>query len=159
MRPASSLAAAHAFGSHWNFPNQPLDSSQMRTAACHCLLALLMIFQSVNTAWAQVQLIVAPPAITQTMQPGEHCAMMAKQAANGTEFRETAAKQSKSDCPCCDHQCVPMHCASVNLQAALSAFDIRMQFSPAAFTSSRFAEAADTHYFRPPTPPPNTLQN
>ena len=125
----------------------------------HYLLALLMILQSVSSAWAQVQVIGAQPASTQAMQPGEHCTMTAMNADDARAFQDIKGSKSKSDCPCCDKQCVQMHCATAHLQAALPLFAVSMQFAAAAFTASRFSQVADRHYLTPPTPPPNTLQN
>ncbi len=122
----------------------------------HCLLALLMLLQSVSAAWAQVQVISTPPTATQAMQPGEHCARMAVKAINATKSQANVISKSKTDCPCCEKQCVPMHCA-VHLQVVLPLFNVSVPFAPTTFTSSQFSQVADTYYLRPPTPPPNAL--
>lgn len=130
-----------------------LDYYAMLYTSRHYLLVLLMLF-----AWAQTQVVDVLP-VTQAMQSNEHCGMSDAKSANASELHAMTANKAKTDCSCCEKQCVLMHCAAVHLQVILPLFNVSMPFVEAAFTLSRFSQVADTYYFRPPTPPPNALQS
>ena len=130
----------------------------------HCLLALLMILQSVSAAWAQMPAMSTPPVATPAMQqPSKHCEMMAKHAMEASDSREVNESKpakpndGKSGCHCCDKPCTPTQCAAMHLQAALPDLRIAVPFAPAEQISARYSQIAGTLYLAPPTRPPNAL--
>ena len=144
----------------------------------HCLLALLMLLQSVSTAWAQlpwqhvqyqqVHVIDAQSAAAEHRQPSKHCMMMAKHAhsasaalaarpASTSASEEMQVSKVKSNCPCCDTSCSPVQCAVMHTPATLPVIHVIMAFATTQISSTRYAQTAGKRYSAPPTPPPNVL--
>ncbi len=131
-----------------------VHSVVMTVIARHCLLALLLILQSVGGVWAQAW-DAAPIAARTTTMTHDCDAMKSMQAGLGADSY-AIPDRPKSDCPCCDKHCPPAHCAAMSLLIALPAGIAPPDaFLPVAASLAEFTARAPKHFSAPPTPPPN----